>query len=243
MRKKISILLGLLLSSASLLSGQSLAKGSINPLLEDFVPPAWRVILHEQGDLNKDGVDDHVLVIEDTNPDNRKLNDGLGLDTLNLNTRRLLVCFKTAAGYRLVAKNDRGFIPPQNDENSPCLADPLLENGGIRLEKGLLKIDFNYWLSCGSWYSSDALYTFRYQHNRFELIGFDHREFHRASGESSATSINYSTGKKSETSGGNMFEDEEDKPQTTWSSFKKKSRYDLEHCDENTYFEVMHIQR
>jgi len=243
MRKKTGILFSLLLSTVSFLSGQSLEKGSIKPLLEDFVPSTWRVILHEQGDLNKDGLEDHVLVIEDTNPDNWKLNDGLGLDTLNLNTRSLLVCFKTTAGYQLIAKNDQGFIPPQNDEDSPCLADPLLENGGISLEKGLLKIDFNYWLSCGSWYTNDALYTFRYQHDRFELIGFDHHEFHRASGESSATSINFSVGKKSETSGGNMFEDEENKPKTTWSTFQKGQLYNLEHCDENTYFELMQIQR
>ncbi len=243
MRKKTGILLSLLLSTAGMLKAQSLEKGSVKPLLEDFVPATWRVILHEQGDLNKDGLDDHVLVIEDTNPENRKLNDGLGLDTLNLNRRSLLVCFKTANGYQLVAKNEQDFIPPQNDQDSPCLADPLLENGGISLEKGLLKIDFNYWLSCGSWYTNSALYTFRYQHGRFELIGFDHQEFHRASGESSATSINFSVGKKSETSGGNMFEDEENKPKTTWSKFEKGKLYNLEDCDENTYFEVMQIQR
>ncbi|WP_133639985.1 hypothetical protein [Sphingobacterium paludis] len=80
-----------------------------------------------------------------------------------------------------------------------------------------------YWLSCGSWYNNSALYTFRYQHGRFELIGFDHQEFHRAPGESSATSINFSIGKKSETSGGNMFGDEGNKPKTTWSTFKKAS--------------------
>lgn len=241
---KYTVLLVMLLLGTYLpLQAQLMERGSKKQLIEDFIPQGWNVILHTQGDLNKDGIDDHVVVIEENNPKKLKLNDGLGMDTLNLNTRILLVFFKIKGGYQLAAKNDRQFIPSQNDENSPCLADPLTENGGISIENGLLKIAFHYWLSCGSWYVNDALYTFRYQHGGFELIGFDHQEFHRSSGERSATSINYSISKRSTTSAGNMFAEQIDKPKTTWSTLKKRSLYKLDNCSENTYFEILEIKK
>ena len=119
----------------------------------------------------------------------------------------------------------------------------LTQNGGISIENSLLKIGFYYWLGCGSWYVNDALYTFRYQFDRFELIGFDHQEFHRSTGERSATSINYSIGKKSTTTEGNMFSEQKDRPKMRWATFKKDKLYNLENCNENTYFEVLGIKK
>ena len=102
-------------------------------------------------------------MIEDTDPENFQKNEGLGTDKLNLNPRTLLVLFKDKNGeYRLGAKNDKGFIEPENSEMNPCLADPLLTEGEINITKGLLKINFNYWLSCGSYYVNNSVYTFRF---------------------------------------------------------------------------------
>lgn len=234
MKKAFSFLVLILLSQN--LFSQQFPKESA--LIEDFVPKNWKVIYHVQGDLNKDKVDDHAIIIENTDPENFKKNDGLGTDNLNLNPRILLVFFKNKAGYALAAKNDNGFIPTENSEDTPCLEDPISETKGISIEKGLLKIDFNYWLSCGSWSVNSADYTFRFQNNRFELIGFDHSDFHRGTGEKSSTSINFSTKKKSETTGGNMSDDDSSKEKTVWTPIKSHKIYDLQTLDGETYFDI-----
>ncbi len=211
---------------------------------KDFIPQGWKLILEKDGDLNKDGLADKVMIIEENNPSNLKSNEGLGTDMLNLNPRNLLVLFqKPDATYTLAAQNSRGFIPPENSDLSVCLIDPLMDNGGIDISKNILKIDFHYWLSCGSWYVNHATYTFRFQNNRFQLIGFDHYEFHRSSGEENSTSINFSTKKMSNTTGDNMFDDKESNPTTTWTTLKNSKLYNLEECSDTTYFEILDIKR
>ncbi|WP_129715140.1 hypothetical protein [Pedobacter sp. SYP-B3415] len=208
-------------------------------LIEDFIPKGWKVIARSSGDLNGDGISDDAIVIEDTDPDNFRRQDGLGADTLNLNPRTLMVFFKHKNGYQLISQNDQGFIPTANDEDSPCLADPLLQDGDLSIKKGLLCIALNYWLSCGSWYVNSASYKFRYQHNAMELIGFDHTEFHRASGEASNTSINYITRKKSTTSGGNMFDEQKNQEETVWSKIHVKALQRLDDCNAATYGNIL----
>src|SRR5690606_30357955 len=149
--------------------------------------------------------------------------------------------FADDQGYELESSNDKGFIPAQNSEVNPCLADPLLENGGLDIVNGMLKIYVHYWMSCGSYEVNQASYTFRFQKQRFELIGFDHQAVSRSTGESSRRSINFSTGRKSETSGGNMFEDSEDRPHTSWGTIPFKKRYDLTECDADTYRELLDL--
>ncbi|MES2445605.1 MAG: hypothetical protein V4546_00405 [Bacteroidota bacterium] len=171
--------------------------------IEDFIPTDWKLIVEEKGDLNKDGLQDVALIIEENNPKNLIANQFLGSPTLNINPRTLLVIFKQTNGsYRLVAKNN-GFIPSQNDEENTCLADPISETGGVAIKKGVLIISFQYWLSCGSYGVNNNSYTFRYQNKKFELIGADENYFSRASGEETKTSYNLSTNRMSETKGGN----------------------------------------
>lgn len=213
------------------------------PLIEDFIPHGWKTIVHESGDLNKDGIDDHVIVIEDTKSENFRINDRLGQDTLNLNPRLIMVFLKEKDhGYTLVAQNAIGFIPSENDEESTCLADPLMTEGGITIQKGILIISFQYWLSCGSWYVNNADYKFRYQDGEMKLIGFDHSEFHRASGEQSSTSINLSTKQMEHTTGYNMFDDSTSKPKKSKSKWKGEKGYTLDQCSPNTYFELLDIK-
>ncbi len=196
--------------------------------IKSFVPNGWKIISESTGDLNKDGLADKAVVIEDTDTKNFISNDGLGQNTLNLNPRVLLVVFKTKANsYRLAVKN-LGFIPSENDEESTCLADPLMQKGGIRIEKGLLKISYQYWLSCGSWYVTNKDYTFRFHNQKFKLIGYDDFSLHRSSGEQSSTSINFSTKKLSKTTGGNEFNEDENKPKTVWKFVKTYKLLSLE---------------
>lgn len=204
-------------------------------LIKDFIPKGWEIILQERGDLNGDGLPDEAVIIQDQKKENYIVNENMGVDILNINPRTLLIFFKTKnGGYELIAKNDRGFIEPENSEINSCLSDPLLQDGNLIIKKDLLKISFNYWLSCGSYYVNNESYTFRFQSNRFALIGYDHTDYNRASGEKNSTSVNFLTGKKSTTSGGNMFEeDDEQNTKTTWTKISKRDLYGLENMSED----------
>ncbi|WP_442588096.1 hypothetical protein ACSBL2_18805 [Pedobacter sp. AW31-3R] len=190
--------------------------------IKSFIPKGWKMISNSKGDLNKDGIADEAIVIQNTSLKNiRTKEEGrMGDDTLNFNPRMLIVVFKNAKGkYDLAVKNI-AFIPMQNDTVSACLLDPLLESEGVTIDKGLLKINYKYFYSCGGWEVTTDTYSFRYQNQKFELIGYDYYSMHRSSGEESSASINFSTLKKKSTSGGNVFSEETNKPKTVWSKIK-----------------------
>lgn len=197
--------------------------------INNFVSGKWEIADTYYGDLNKDGEDDVVIIAEENDPNNIIIQPeySLGADTLYTSPRMLLVAFKEGNNYRLIAKNEH-FLPPSNDIDQACLEDPLSEPGGISISKGVLTIKMHYWYSCGSWYVSDNTYVFRYQNEKMQLIGFSSSSFHRASGEMTSMSINYSTKKMQTTTGGNMFEGESDKPKEKWENIEVNRLYDLE---------------
>lgn len=204
---------------ASLIATPSEAQlGSYKKEFQTYIPAGWVLDTALRGDLNKDQQADVVLVLRNTDTANFKKNDGLGMDQLDLNPRRLLILFKTGTGYTRELATDV-FLPSANSDENPCLEDPLYE-GGLEISKGILKIRLHYWLSCGSWYVTDYNYTFRYQNKKFELIGLDVSSFHRASGESSVTSYNFSTRKKQTITGMNEFAETEVKPVEKWEKIK-----------------------
>lgn len=204
------------------------------------IPENWKIISQVNGDLNKDRVEDLVLIIENTDASNILKNEGMGSPYLNINPREILVFFKDDKNnYTLIEKNTIGFIHSENDEESTCLADPLMIDGGIKISNNILIIHFNYWLSCGSWSVNDASYKFRFQNNSFELIGFDHFSFNRATTEETKTSINFSTEKKEVTIG--LNQSEESKPKTTKGTIKVNQLYKLKNCNKNTYFEIVEL--
>ncbi len=226
------LLLSAAFISTTFINTESFAQANTKPVYgasyRDFVPNGWKVLATAKGDLNKDGKADIVLFLEEVDKVNFITNEELGANILNLNPRMIVIAFAENNRYRRVLQTDR-FLPSENDEGARCLADPLgeMENSGLTIEKGLLKINMQFWYSCGSWSVTNATYTFRWQSNKFELIGFDNSSFHRASGEQSSTSYNFSTGKKEIISGGNQFDDKLDKPKTTWGKIKTKKRYNL----------------
>jgi hypothetical protein len=189
---------------------------------EAWIPTGWKLIGTATGDLNLDGVDDAVLILEETNPANLKSNEGLGASTLNLNPRRLLILFKMPSGYRKAFSSDK-LLPSEHDENSPCLEDPL---GDITVFKERLLINLKSSQSCGSYGVTLEKFTFRLENTRFRLIGYDHSEFSRSSGEKSEYSVNYSTGKKKIITGLNEFE--ESKPSVSWKRIPGKREFYLD---------------
>lgn len=212
--------------------------------INDFVPKGWKILKDEngsnfiaKGDLNKDNLEDVAIVIEKNDKKNIKKNESLGPDELNLNPRILLVLFKEKNGtYTLAAKNDKGFIKSEGNEETPTLMDTL---SNISIKKNVLKITFNYFMSAGSWNTSSDTYIFRFQNNVFELIGYESDSYMRNTGEEEKVSINFSTNKVKSTTGGNMFEDAKDKPKDKWRNAEFEKKYILDEMTENTLEEIL----
>lgn len=211
MKRKLFFVLSLFLICSIYIFGEDFPTKA--KTVNDFIPKGWKEILITNGDLNKDKLEDTVIVIEKDDKKNIKKNDVLGPDYLNLNPRILLVLFKQKDGiYILASKNDKGFIQSENDEENPTLMDTLT---GISIKNNTLRINFDYFLSAGSYSASQTVFTFRFQNNRFELIGLDNNSFMRNSGEQEEFSINFSTNKMKITSGRNIFDEKLSKPKKT----------------------------
>ena len=138
--------------------------------------------------------------------------------------------------YTLAAKNDKGFIQSEGNEETPTLMDTL---SNISIKKNVLKITFNYFMSAGSWATSTEVYIFRFQNNVFELIGYESNSYMRNTGEEEKVSINFSTNKVKSTTGGNMFEDAKDKPKDKWRNIKFEKKYILDEMTESTMDEIL----
>ena len=148
--------------------------------VEDFIPKGWKKLIVEKGDLNKDKIDDVVLVIEKNDPKNfKKIEDSPRSNPVNFNPRIILVLFKDKnSKYTLVAKNDKNFIvsPGYASEegleslDSPDYNDNLSK--AVTIKNNTLRI-FTFAELTRS--SGSSIYIFRYQNNRFELIGLENQ--------------------------------------------------------------------
>ena len=204
--------------------------------MEDFVPKYWSAIMKVDGDLNKDGLTDTALIVEQENPNNISITEYN--DTLNTNPRALLVLFKQENGtYKLTAKNDKGFIEPPKENSS--LLDPL-EEGDINIKNNTLRLKFQYFFSAGSWYITNVEYVFRYQNSHFELIGVETNSFHRATGEETIVSFNLSTNKLETTMGGNIFEEKENNPKKETETFIYNPKPILDNMEASAYLTILY---
>ncbi len=61
----------------------------------------------------------------------------------------------------------------------------------------------------------------------------------RNSGEEEKISINFSTNKVKSTTGGNMFEEKENKPKDEWKNVEFEKKYILDEMTENTLEEIL----
>ena len=163
------------------------------PAVQDFVPQGWKLTQQADGDLNGDGRADKVLVLQQQNTANWRDNEALGAPRLNLNPRTLLVLWNTPQGYREAVRNTT-LLPSENSEDTPCLVDPLQEDG-ISIRKQVLIVDLHYWLSCGSYSVNHMQYKFRHQQDAWPLIGLDVNSGSRNSYDTEQSSYNFATGK------------------------------------------------
>ena len=237
MKRKLFFILLLFLISSIYVFGENFPQKA--KTVNDFIPKGWKKILTTNGDLNKDKLEDTVIVIEKEDKKNIKKNDGFGPEELNLNPRILLVLFKQKDGtYILASKNDKGFIKSEGNDNNPALMDTLDD---IIIKNNVLKIVFNYFMSAGSWWTSTNVYIFRFQNNVLELIGYESNAYMRNTGEEEGTSINFSTNKAKITTGGNIFEEKENNPKDEWRYLKFEKKYILNEMTESTLDEILDI--
>ena len=146
--------------------------------VEDFIPKGWKKLIVEKGDLNKDKIDDVVLVIEKNDPKNfKKIEDSSRSNPVNFNPRIILVLFKDKnSKYTLVAKNDKNFIVSPgyaSEEGLESLDSPDYDDNlskAVIIKNNTLRI---FTLADYIKAATSTTYIFRYQNNRFELIGLD----------------------------------------------------------------------
>ena len=173
------------------------------------MPEGWE---HEeaQGDLNKDGIKDLVVLAKPNLKENMQTRDD-GYE-YNFNSYILAIYFGQAeGGFQLWKQYDTLFQP----DNEYTSVDVDIEI----TERGTLKIDTETFASAGSWANDDMSYTYRYQDGDFYQIGKETSTLIRNTGEMTTVSENYLTWKQ-QTIKDNAFEDVVKKE--TWSKLTKK---------------------
>lgn len=163
-----------------LCAGAGAAQGAGAPLRADlrpWVPPGWGLIASARGDLDGDGRADTALVLQKQDASRVRPVDGPGGPQVDLNERRLQVLLaRPGGGYRAIFTSDK-TLPPEGDEDNPCVVDPFLERH-LRIRHGLLVLRFDHWASCGSWGRSSSQWKFRFDPARpgLRVIGYDATE-------------------------------------------------------------------
>jgi hypothetical protein len=153
-----------------------------NPI--DFLPKAYVVFEKINGDLNKDSIEDCVLIIKATDKNNIVTDEYRG--QLDRNRRGIIVLFNKNDHYELVVKNYDCFSS-ENEDGGVYFAPELY----IEIREGNLYVHYGHG-RYGYWN-----YTFRYHNSDFELIGYDQSD-NRGPVIESEISINFLTKKKQE---------------------------------------------
>ena len=180
--------------------------------VEDVVPSGWQ---HQesQGDLNKDGIADIVVIATPDYEENlKRRDDGY---VYNFNQPILAIYFGNAQGLFSQWRQYDNVIPA--DDKEYCSHDIAL----TVTERGTLRIAVGVWCSAGSYGTSTDTYIYRFQKGDFYLIGKDTEEMMRNTGEINIVSENYLTWKRQVTTS-NAFDDKA--PATEkWSRLPKKA--------------------
>jgi len=148
----------------------------------DFLPTGYVIFEKIDGDLNKDSLVDCVLIIKGT--DKSKIIKDEYRGELDRNRRGIIVLFNRNSHYELAVKNNDCFSS-ENEDGGVYYAPELT----LEIYKGNLKILYGHG-RYGYW-----SYTFRFQNNDFELIGYD-LSANRGPVVNKTISINFLTKKK-----------------------------------------------
>lgn len=153
----------------------------IESLPPDFIPEGYKLFEEINGDLNKDGLIDRVMIIKATNKDSIVEVEYRG--KLDRNRRGLIVLFKKKRGYELALQNLNCFSS-ENEDGGVYMPPDLW----LYIKKGNLYIHYGHG-RYGYW-----RYGFRHKKSDFELIGYDSSS-NRGPVVETETSINFLTNK------------------------------------------------
>jgi len=156
--------------------------GAQNKTIPDFLPEGSVIFKKYNGDLNKDGKEDCIIITKKINEDNIVMN--YYDEKVDRNKRGIIVLFKNEAGYDLAAENHDCFSS-ENEDGGNYFPPGLW----IETERGNLIVHYGHG-RYGYW-----RYIFRYNKNDFELIGYDQSE-NRGPVTQRKTSINFITKRK-----------------------------------------------
>ncbi len=208
--KKIILFVTVLMLSAGIAGAQGKFAKSLFPSsgasVEEITPADCDVNTVE-GDLNKDGVKDVVIIAKSRDPQNMKTRDD-GYE-YNFNPPVMAIYFANEGGNYTLFKQYFNTIPGQEDEFQSVEVDLKIN------DRCVMRIAPSYFNTMGSSDSDASVYVFRYQNGDFYLIGKDVKSFSRYSGECEEVSENYLT-HKHQTITSNMF-DESVKPKEVWT--------------------------
>ena len=144
---------------------------------EDFAPEGWHVYFIENGDLNKDHVDDIAFILQNDDSGSRILAIAFG------KKKRGYVLQEQDGGRFIAPKGGGRFIAPKG--NTDAFVDMSIQNGALR---------FNFLLSGSHAYDNDDSFIFRFQNKRFELIGWERKLRSKKNDRvNEVTSVNFST--------------------------------------------------
>ncbi|WP_343705016.1 hypothetical protein [Flavobacterium sp.] len=133
--------------------------------ISDFIPKNYVPFDTIKGDFNKDGLEDCILIIKGT--DKSKIVTDEYRGELDRNRRGIIALLNKNGGYELAVKNYDCFSS-ENEDGGVYYAPEL----DFEIKDGKLYINYAHG-RYGYWN-----YTFRYQNNDLELIGYDSSENH-----------------------------------------------------------------
>ena len=209
--------------------------------VEDFIPKGWKSVVVKKGDLNKDKIDDVVLVIQKDDAKNFEKSEDNTI--FNYNPMAILVLFKNSQ-YNLVAKNENGFIVSKDKalvEELETLSSPDLDDD---LSKSInIKNDTLRLLTRSEYVKGARVteYIFRYQNNKFELIGLEYKYWHTSTDYAVdiAYSINFSTKKLIGTKDISGVRTDETKIEKVEKSIDVKDKYILDTMAQDTGIKIL----
>ena len=200
--KKLIFIISLLIGTNAFAKVQA----NIAKSASEFVPNGFVIFEEINGDLNKDGLADKILIIKGTDKD--KLVDDKYRGKLDRNRRGLIIAFKKKDHYEQVLVNLDCFS--SENEDGGVYFPPELS---ISIKRGNLFISYAHG-RYGYW-----IYNFRYQNSDFELIGFDRSE-NRGPLVERVVSINFLTKKILIKDNINLYEEGADeKFKESWKKF------------------------
>lgn len=178
-----------------------------------FLPKGYVLFEQLSGDLNKDGLEDKVLIIKGT--DKSKVIQDEYRGTLDRNRRGIIILLNKNGQYQSALKNYACFSS-ENEDGGVYFAPEL----AIEIKKGNLYVHYGHG-RYGYW-----AYTFRLKDADFEMIGYD--ESNGGPVTHSTTSINFLTKKKQERVNTNEnAQSGEEVFKETWSNITLPKRIQL----------------